>query len=67
MIVDKLRITDGEPRVTPKFDNFSLAVMQLPMNDASLTTNDQLLARKREVIRESGIKRINVSLDTLNP
>jgi len=59
--------TAGEPLVTPKFDDFLLDVMQLPMNDVSLTTNGRLLGCNREVIRESGIKRINVSLDTLNP
>ena len=62
--IDKLRITGGEPLVTPKFDEFLLGVMALPLADVSLTTNGQLLGRKREVIRESGIKRINVSLDT---
>jgi cyclic pyranopterin phosphate synthase len=65
--IDKLRIIGGERLVTPKFDDFLLDVMQLPMSDVSLTTNGRLLGRKREVIRESGIKRINVSLDTLNP
>ena len=65
--LDKLRITGGEPLVTPKFDDFLLGVMALPLSDVSLTTNGQLLADKRGVIAESGIKRINISLDTLNP
>lgn len=65
--IDKLRITGGEPLVTPKFDDFLLGVMQLPLDDVSLTTNGQLLAGKRAVIAESGLKRINISLDTLNP
>lgn len=65
--IDKLRITGGEPLVTPKFDDFLLGVMQLPLDDVSITTNGQLLGKKRAVLRESGIRRINVSLDTLNP
>jgi GTP 3',8-cyclase len=65
--IDKLRITGGEPLVTPKFDEFLLGVMQLPLNDVSLTTNGQLLLKKKDVIRESGIARLNISLDTLNP
>lgn len=65
--IEKLRITGGEPLVTPKFDEFLLGVMQLPLEDVSLTTNGQLLLKKQEVIRESGIKRLNISLDTLNP
>ncbi len=65
--IDKLRITGGEPLVTPKFDEFLLGIMQLPIADVSLTTNGQLLPKKRDVIVQSGIKRINISLDTLNP
>ncbi len=64
--IDKLRITGGEPLVTPKFDEFLLGVMQLSLSDVSMTTNGQLLERKKAVIRESGIKRLNISLDTLN-
>ena len=65
--IDKIRITGGEPLVTPKFDDFLLGVMQLPLRDVSMTTNGQLLLKKRDVIVESGIKRLNVSLDTLDP
>lgn len=64
--VEKLRITGGEPLLTPKFDTFLTAVMQLPLSDVAITTNGQLLKRKIDVIRDSGLKRINISLDTLN-
>ena len=65
--IDKLRITGGEPLVTPKFDDFLMGVMSLGLQDVSLTTNGQLLPRKHDVIVQSGIRRINVSLDTLDP
>ena len=65
--IDKLRITGGEPLLSPKFDEFLLGVMKLPLGDVSITTNGQLIERKLSVIRESGIRRINVSLDTLDP
>jgi len=65
--IDQVRITGGEPLVTPKFDDFLTGVMKLPLADVSLTTNGQLLRDKRDVIVGSGIRRINVSLDTLNP
>ena len=65
--IDKLRITGGEPLLSPKFDAFLPAVMQLPLKDVSLTTNGQLLPRKAALIVDAGLKRINVSLDTLNP
>ena len=65
--IDKLRITGGEPLLSPKFDAFLPAVMQLPLADVSLTTNGQLLPRKAALVVGAGLKRINVSLDTLNP
>lgn len=65
--LDKVRITGGEPLVTPKFDQFLPAVMDLGLKDVSLTTNGQLLMSKRQLIADSGLRRMNISLDTLNP
>jgi cyclic pyranopterin phosphate synthase len=65
--IDKLRITGGEPLVSPKFDGVLRAVMRMPLDDVSFTTNGQLLERKADVLRASGISRVNVSLDTLDP
>ena len=65
--IDKVRITGGEPLVTPKFDDFLLGVMSMGLRDVSMTTNGQLLMSKKDVIAESGLKRLNISLDTLNP
>ncbi len=65
--IEKLRLTGGEPLVSPKFDRFLPAVMRQPLRDVSITTNGQLLQRKAEIILASGIKRLNISLDTLNP
>ena len=65
--IDKLRVTGGEPLLSPKFDAFLPAVMRLPLQDVSVTTNGQLLPRKADAIRSAGLNRINVSLDTLNP
>ncbi len=65
--IEKLRITGGEPLVSPKFDAFLPAVMRQPLRDVSITTNGQLLERKADLILDSGVKRLNVSLDTLHP
>ena len=65
--IEKVRITGGEPLVTPKFDDFLHRITTLGLKDISLTTNGQLLLKKREVIAKSGLKRMNISLDTLNP
>ena len=65
--IEKLRITGGEPLISPKFDKFLEGVMDLDLRDVSLTTNGQFLGEKVELLRDNGVERINVSLDTLNP
>jgi cyclic pyranopterin phosphate synthase len=65
--IERLRITGGEPMLTPKFDEFLPAVMKLGLKDVSVTTNGQFVLRKFDTIAESGLERINVSLDTLDP
>lgn len=65
--IEKLRITGGEPLLSPKFDELLPAVMALPLDDVSVTTNGQLIPRKAKLIIDAGLKRINISLDTLNP
>jgi GTP 3',8-cyclase len=64
--IEKLRITVGEPLLSPKFDTFLPAVMALSLDDVSVTTNGQLVKRKADIILDAGLQRINVSLDTLN-
>ena len=65
--IEKLRITGGEPLLSPKFDEILPRVMRLPLEDVSVTTNGQLIQRKADVILDAGLRRINVSLDTLDP
>jgi cyclic pyranopterin phosphate synthase len=65
--IERLRITGGEPRVSPKLDHFLHETSRLGLQDIGLTTNGQLLARKLPLLVECGLKRINVSLDTLDP
>lgn len=64
--IDKLRITGGEPLLSPKFDELLPAVMEMGLSDVSLTTNGQLLPRKAALVIDAGLRRINISLDTLN-
>jgi cyclic pyranopterin phosphate synthase len=64
--IERLRITGGEPMLTPKFDDFLPAVMALGLQDVSVTTNGQFVLRKFDVLTRSGLERINVSLDTLD-
>ena len=64
--IEKLRITGGEPLLSPKFDALLPSVMALPLSDVSVTTNGQLIPRKADLIVDAGLRRINVSLDTLD-
>ena len=64
--IERLRITGGEPLVSPKLEAFMGAVGGMGLSDISLTTNGQLLARKLPLLVDAGIRRINVSLDTLD-
>lgn len=64
--IERLRVTGGEPLVSPKLDAFLHAVSALGLKDISLTSNGQLLSRKLPLLLECGIRRLNVSLDTLD-
>jgi cyclic pyranopterin phosphate synthase len=65
--IERLRITGGEPLVSPKLEAFLAGVSTLGLDDISLTTNGQLLSRKLPLLLEAGVRRLNVSLDTLDP
>lgn len=62
----KIRITGGEPLIAKEFDQFLLLLDKTRFEDISLTTNGQHLLEKASLIAQQGIKRINVSLDTLD-
>lgn len=65
--IERLRITGGEPLVSPRLEGFLAGVAKLGLDDISLTTNGQLLARKLPLLQKAGIRRLNVSLDSLDP
>jgi GTP 3',8-cyclase len=64
--IERLRITGGEPLVSPRLEPFLRQVSQLGLDDISLTSNGQLLERKLPLLLECGIRRLNISLDTLD-
>jgi len=64
--VYKIRLTGGEPLVRKGIYDFIPKLTSLPgLEEVSLTTNGTFLKENLEKIRNAGIKRINVSLDTL--
>jgi len=66
--VSKVRITGGEPLVRKGVYDFLEQLTQIEgLLDVSLTTNGVLLKENIYKIKSTGIKRINISLDTLNP
>jgi len=66
--VTKLRITGGEPLVRRDVLSLFQSLGQLPgLNDLTLTTNGTQLPRFARPLREAGVIRINISLDSLQP
>ena len=65
--VKDIRVTGGEPLVRRQLDHLVAMLSGLEgLEDLSLTTNGMLLAEQAESLREAGLKRINISLDTLD-
>jgi cyclic pyranopterin phosphate synthase len=66
--VDKIRLTGGEPLVRQDVEKLIKYLSPLSgLKDISLTTNGSLLTEKASALKAAGLKRINVSMDTLNP
>jgi len=68
MGVEKIRITGGEPLVRKNIDTlFNNLSKNKDLKELTLTTNASQLMKKAEMLKASGIERINISLDSLNP
>lgn len=65
--LEEVRITGGEPLLRKDFSQLALGLKELPLKKIGLTTNGILLDRYIEVLNESKIKHINISLDSLEP
>jgi cyclic pyranopterin phosphate synthase len=65
--IRKVRVTGGEPLVREGVENFIAKLAQAGYEDLSMTTNGHLLSDRYERLVAAGLKRINISLDSLNP
>ena len=69
--VRKLRLTGGEPLVRRNimtlFQSLGRHLHSGALDELTVTTNGSQLARYAEELKAAGVRRINVSLDTLNP
>jgi len=64
--VKAVRLTGGEPLVRPELHNLVRMIADIPqIEDISLTTNAMQLERQAPLLAEAGLKRVNISLDTL--
>ena len=66
--INKVRVTGGEPLVRKGIFTFLKTLCEVEgLQDVSLTTNGVTLKKHAREIRDAGIKRLNISLDTLDP
>jgi len=65
--VKRVRLTGGEPLVHPDIIKIVSSIAVIPgIEEVSLTTNAMLLERLAQPLAEAGLKRVNISLDTLD-
>jgi len=64
--VRKVRLTGGEPLVRRDLPLLVRMLAEIPDLDLTLTTNGSLLAKQASALKEAGLKRVTVSLDSLD-
>ncbi len=65
--VTKIRLTGGEPTVRPHLVDLVRRIAAIPaIRDLAMTTNGVLLSRLARPLVEAGLRRVNVSVDTLD-
>lgn len=66
--IRRVRLTGGEPLVSNRLLPLMRAIRAIPeIEDISLTTNGALLPKLAPALKEAGLNRVNISLDTLDP
>ena len=64
--VQKIRLTGGEPLVRKDLHLLVGMLSKIPGVDLTMTTNGALLARNAQALKEAGLSRVSVSLDSLD-
>jgi GTP 3',8-cyclase len=64
--VEKIRITGGEPLVRRDLETLVAMLAGIDGLDLTLTTNGALLAGKAQALKDAGLRRVTVSLDSLD-
>ncbi|HSH45639.1 MAG TPA: radical SAM protein, partial [Longimicrobiales bacterium] len=64
----RVRLTGGEPLVRRDLDRLVSMIRAIPsIDDIALSTNAVLLADAADALKEAGVDRVNISLDSLRP
>ncbi|MGB5082906.1 MAG: GTP 3',8-cyclase MoaA [Burkholderiales bacterium] len=64
--VEKIRLTGGEPLLRKNLERLIGMLAAIPGLDLTLTTNGSVLAKKARALKSAGLKRVTVSLDSLD-
>src|SRR5688500_5935365 len=64
--VRKIRLTGGEPLVRRDLPRLVAMLSEIPDLDLTLTTNGSLLTRYAQPLKDAGLQRVTVSLDSLD-
>jgi cyclic pyranopterin phosphate synthase len=64
--VEKIRLTGGEPLLRKNLERLIELLADIPGVELTLTTNGSLLAKKARALKAAGLKRVTVSLDSLD-
>lgn len=66
--IDQIRLTGGEPLVRKELWELIRMLKRLPgLSELSLTTNGLLLPEQAGLLKDAGLDRLNISLDSLRP
>ena len=66
--VNKVRLTGGEPSIRPNVVEIVREIAATPgIDDLAMTTNGLMLAKMAQQLADAGLKRVNISIDTINP
>lgn len=66
--ISKVRLTGGEPLVRRNISELVKMISGIKgIKDLSMTTNGVLLAKYARDLKQAGLQRVNISLDTVNP
>lgn len=63
----KVRLTGGEPLLRPDLAELIKGIKGVGIKDVSLTTNGILLSKHLQGLKNAGLDRVNLSLDTMRP